>query len=1016
MSSWLRSLIAPPVFEDPEKTRLASMTNIMLLPPLVYCFLLGIFLVVTDWLKGAPLVILFSMYMLMFLAHVLARRGRVRFAAWLFMITVWATITYITANLFGGLESPTIDSFMLVIIATGLLLGWKAAITFAGLSLFSIMAMFYTDNLLQTSLLTQTYQLDFHILNLILATGLVLIAVSNINEGFRLARRREQELAENHRKLQDISSSLEQQVVKRSQEIIQQKEFFQALVENSPDAIIILDLDQYIISCNLAFERLFGYSQSEVIGRFIDDLVTNETTRQEAESYTQSVVRGKTIHHEGQRSRKDGSLIDVEIQGVPVIVGGEQIGALALYHDITERVQTERALRESEEKFRDIFDNVSDFLYFHNLAGKFIETNLAWQREFGYSEEELSVLNVKDLIPNRFKLQFEDYMAEIKDNGKAEGLMRVVTKEGDERIIEYNSSLVYNSDGPIGVQGSARDITDRVKAEKALKESEERYQIIYESAPDAYYLTDLRGVFVDGNMAAEELTGYPKEELIGISFLKLKLLSPKQILRAAKLLAINTLGKPTGPDEFLLKRKDGTLVDVEIRTFPVRIKDQSLVLGIARDITKRVEAEKALREQHEFVTNVLESLTHPFYVVDAANYSILMANSATQLGKVSNGQTCYALTHKSDKPCGDNGCPCPLEEVKRTKKPVVTEHLHYGENGEQKAIEVHGYPIFNGRGEVIQIIEYNLDISMRKQAEEALQLTAKVFENTMEGILIMDADYNIIRTNEAFTQITGYEPHEAIGKTPQLLRSGRHDEGFHKEIDESLSKTGKWQGEIWNRRKNGDIYPEWMSLIAVKNDKDEVINYVRVSTDITARKQFENRLEYLATHDPLTKLPNRTLFQDRLSHALAQAKRNEQRLAVLFLDLDDFKLVNDAFGHAQGDRLLQVVAERLKNCLRDSDTVARLGGDEFSFILENIDGKHEVVSVATKINSSLDAPITMGGMEVSISASVGISVFPDNGEDASSLLEKADTAMYLAKQKGKNNYQFSSCCPGTTFW
>lgn len=880
MSSWLRSLIAPPVFQDPEKTRLASMTNTMLLPNLAFCLLLGIFFVVTDLISGVPLTILFSMYMLMFLAHILLRRGRVRFAGWLFMITVWATMTY-TAYLFGGLKSPTIGSYMLVIIAAGLLMGGKAAITFAGLSL-SILFMFYADGPLQASLLTQTYQLEFHIMNFTLATGLVLIAVSNINEGFRRARSRESEFAENHLKLQDISSSLEKRVAKRTQDIIKQKEFFQALVENSPGAIVTLDLNQHVISCNPAFERLFGYSQSEVIGRFIDDLVTDENTCREAESYTQMVMGGETIHRVGQRCRKDGSLIEVEIQGVPVIVGGEQIGALALYHDITERVQTERALRESEEKFRDIFDNVSDFLYFHDLDGKFIETNFAFQREFGYHEEELSVLSVKDLVPTRYRHLTEDYMKEIRNNGKEEGLMRVVTKDGDERIIEYKSSLVYNSDGPIGVQGSARDITDRL------------------------------------------------------------------------------------------------------------------------------EAEKALREKHEFVTNVLESLTHPFYVIDAANYSILMANSAAQFGRITKETTCYALTHRSDKPCGDNGCPCPLEVVKRTKKPVVMEHIHYDENGDQRAFEVHGYPIFNGKGEVAQMIEYNLDISKRKQAEEALQLTAKVFENTMEGILITDADTKIIRTNDAFTQITGYEPHEAIGKTPRLLQSGRHGDEFYKEMMDSLLKTGKWRGEIWNRRKDGEIYPEWVRISAVKNEKDEIINYVCVSTDITARKQLELHLEYLATHDPLTKLPNRTLFYDRLSHALAQAKRNEQRLAVLFLDLDDFKSVNDAFGHAQGDQLLQVVAERLENCLRDSDTVARLGGDEFSFILENIDGKHEVVSVATKINSSVAEPITLGGMEISISASIGISIFPDSGEDAASLLEKADTAMYRIKQKGKNNYLFSS--------
>jgi diguanylate cyclase (GGDEF)-like protein/PAS domain S-box-containing protein len=298
------------------------------------------------------------------------------------------------------------------------------------------------------------------------------------------------------------------------------------------------------------------------------------------------------------------------------------------------------------------------------------------------------------------------------------------------------------------------------------------------------------------------------------------------------------------------------------------------------------------------------------------------------------------------------------------------------------------------------------DITNRREAEENLRLAAKVFDSSVEGILITDAASRIITVNHAFTLITGYNAEEAVGMTPALFNSGKHGEDFYRSMWASLREAGQWRGEIWNRRKSGETYLEWLTISAVRNEHGETTNYVAVFSDITSRKLAEERLNYLANHDALTGLPNRTLFMERLTLALAHAHRNAKMTAVMFFDLDRFKIVNDTLGHTAGDALLQEVARRVVSCLREDDTVARLGGDEFTIILEGLGDEQDVAPIAQKITDILAVPMNLSGQEVFITASIGISVYPNDGADAAALVKNADAAMYRAKDLGKNNYQF----------
>jgi len=347
----------------------------------------------------------------------------------------------------------------------------------------------------------------------------------------------------------------------------------------------------------------------------------------------------------------------------------------------------------------------------------------------------------------------------------------------------------------------------------------------------------------------------------------------------------------------------------------------------------------------------------------------------------------------------------------RNANELIGEHFDYlpmnKKYGEIEIVGKGGRPIYiemrisetNWDEEKVILVSLR-DVTSRIIAEQNSRLSAKVFESTAEGIMVTDLNSKIIQINTAFTNITGYSCEESLGKTPSFLKSGRHDNKFYEEIWEEIFKNGSWTGEIWNRRKDGVIYPQSTSINTIKDETGNVLNYVAVFSDISHRKQVEEQLRFLASHDSLTELPNRGVFSDRLKHALERSKRNGEKIALMFLDLNEFKAINDDFGHAIGDKVLQTIGKRLTDCMRKSDTVSRLGGDEFTIMLENINGYKECEIVAKKINNVINQPIVIGKSTFFVSVSIGISIFPDHSQTIDGLMKQADYAMYQAKKRG----------------
>ncbi len=297
------------------------------------------------------------------------------------------------------------------------------------------------------------------------------------------------------------------------------------------------------------------------------------------------------------------------------------------------------------------------------------------------------------------------------------------------------------------------------------------------------------------------------------------------------------------------------------------------------------------------------------------------------------------------------------------------------------------------------------DISERKHAEEKLRLSARVFSDAHEGIMITDVDALIIDVNAAFSDITGYTRDEVLGKNPNILKSGRQNADFYEAMWRILDNEGHWQGEIWNRRKSGEVYAELLTISALRDLDDNIINYIGLFSDITESVQQQHALELLAHYDPLTQLPNRSLFADRFNQAIAHSKRTEALLAVCYLDLDGFKQVNDTFGHEIGDELLIEVARRIKFNLRECDTVCRLGGDEFALLLENVHSPQQCEETLKRIHMALAEPFTFGDRQIRIAASSGVTLYPLDREEPDTLLRHADQAMYQAKLAGRNCYR-----------
>ncbi len=444
---------------------------------------------------------------------------------------------------------------------------------------------------------------------------------------------------------------------------------------------------------------------------------------------------------------------------------------------------------------------------------------------------------------------------------------------------------------------------------------------------------------------------------------------------------------------------------LHVSPYETKIRSSRGAIIVMLDYTERLAAEREVRKNREILLAIMNNSTSIIALKDLAGRYEFVNQQFERFFQVSAanmiGKTDAQLFSRK---MADDFRTKELEVVRKKSVLEFEDHLMLTSDRERFLHSVR-FPLLDADGEVYSVCTQASDVTEHKHAEDQLRLAARVFDRAGEGIIVTDPQQKILTVNEAFTQMTGYTSDEAIGKTPALLSSGKHDKEFYLDLWNRLSSHGWWQGEIWNKRKNGEIYPEWLTINAVRDTQGQIVNYVGIFSDISIVKESQRKVEFLATHDELTGLPNRTLFLDRLRQAIAHAERSDDTFCVLFVDLDNFKVINDSLGHAAGDDLLKEISRRLRDCLRGPDTVARFGGDEFALLIEDANVA-DAEMTAQRIAESLLHPHLIGRQNVYPGASIGICMYPNDGTDPETLLKNADSAMYKAKDGGKNTHHF----------
>jgi diguanylate cyclase (GGDEF)-like protein/PAS domain S-box-containing protein len=425
--------------------------------------------------------------------------------------------------------------------------------------------------------------------------------------------------------------------------------------------------------------------------------------------------------------------------------------------------------------------------------------------------------------------------------------------------------------------------------------------------------------------------------------------------------------------------------------------------GTHTDLTFQKELESELNKQQELLHSLVRGFPDLVWLKDRDGV-YLAANTRFEdfFGHPSSeimGNTDYDFV---DKDLADFFRDHDKKAIARGSPSINEETITFASDGHQETLETIKTPIHFKNGDLIGVLSVGRDITERKKAQEQLILAASVFANAHDGILICNAEVEIIDVNPVFESISGYSKDEVIGKNPRLLSSGNQSKNFYKKLWNDLKNKGFWQGEILNRRKTGEFYPILSNISCIKNNHGQITHYLSIFTDITQLKNHQKKLENLAHFDALTGLPNRVLLAERLDREIIRTKRELNMLAVCFIDLDNFKPVNDQLGHATGDDLLKLLSKRLSEFIREGDTLARIGGDEFILLLSSQTNRSLVKILAEKILKEIEKPLTLNGQIFHISASMGITLYPEDNSDPDALIRHADQAMYEAKLLGKS--------------
>jgi diguanylate cyclase (GGDEF)-like protein/PAS domain S-box-containing protein len=743
--------------------------------------------------------------------------------------------------------------------------------------------------------------------------------------------------------MRDITANLEQ-----SRALVQNEAIYREMFDANPVPMWVFDIKTLeFLAVNDAAVSLYGWTKDEFLTMTLMEtrpLEEQQKLLQRIPSFENDKIKrfGEWLHW-----KKDGSLIDLEINSHPMVFNG-RLARLAQGYDITER--------------------------------KLIEFETQCTNRL-----LLMLSNVNKLIMHRLPL------LEIFHEA-----CRIAVDDGGFRMAWIG--LIDEQGGKVKVISSAGETGSYIENLNIDLRNTEANQVKISSLKNGPIITSIKSAeyVVVNNIAIDKRMTYWREAALGHGY------------KSMMSLPLNTNGKVIGTLNVYMGQAD-IFKQRMIDLLDQFANDVSFAISASEADREKQLAEEALQKSRTLFHTLAQSSPVGIFHTNAKGQFIYVNKSWVEITEIKLEQAAIHrwlnALYEEDRP----RISAAWKESLKHHQPFNQEFRFLRTDGKIVWVKGQAATEYDDQQQFMGFVGTITDITILKNNEEQHRMSRVVFENTREGIMVTNADNRIMMINSAFTDITGYDSEEVINLFPSLLNSGRHDDSFFSDLWDILLQTGHWQGEIWNRRKNGEVYPQLMSISSIKNELGDTTNHVAVFADISNIKASEDQLEFLAHHDPLTRLPNRLMLLSRLDHAIEVARREGKMLALLMLDLDRFKNVNDSFGHLAGDELLQQVAKRLLSKLRAVDTVTRLGGDEFTILIEGINSQEDVSKIANSIINALETPWTISNnIEVRVGTSIGISLFPGHGESALELLQHADAALYQAKNAGRGCIRYFS--------
>lgn len=761
------------------------------------------------------------------------------------------------------------------------------------------------------------------------------------------------------------------------------------------------------------YTKITGYSDPELIGKNSLERVHPDDRAMVREKAIKSLKGKCPESYEYRYIRKNGDIMWI-LEMITSILYNGRPAALGSFMDITERKKMEETLRQSEERYRTIIEEIEEGYYEVDINGNFTFVSDAICATLGYSREELIGLNYKAYIPKEQANGAYKKWREVYKTGKIIKWLPLINikKDGTHIFVEDSIAPLRDKEGKIiGFRGITRDVTARRRMEDDLRKSEQRYRGILESIREGYFELDLEGNYTFANEANCRYLGCTKEELIGMNFrrhtseeIAKKLYKPY--------LELYKTGKPIEALELESIRKNGTKAIYETSVSLIRDDDGKAIgfRGVGRDVTTRKKMEEDLRKSEEKYRTILEDMDEGYFETDLDG-TFTFVNDAE----------CRNIGYSREELIGMNHRQFQDEKRARDMRKIFIELYKTGQSIRLLDVEIikqDGNKVFNEtsvslirdkEGKPIGFRGISRDVTKRRQMEETIRQSEEryrtIIEEMEEWYFETDLAGNIIFFNDAFARSLGYSQKNLIGLNYRTLTGEKQGKELY-EIFHQVYETGEPTKNLpYEFTRPDEVITFFELSIFPKLDREgKVFGFRGVGHDITERKRTEEQLNYIATHDLLTGLPNRMLLMDRLQMAIAQTKRNDQKLAVMMLDLDHFKNVNDTLGHMSGDELLKEIALRLTGRLRQNDTISRLGGDEFIILLPVIESTEDAVEVAKIVLESFEQPFICNDHTISTSISIGIAIYPDDCQDMDSLLKNADMAMYYVKAHGRNGY------------